>query len=819
LLAVRVVALIQAASLALLVLLGAAPGCSTPAPTMPVQGDGELHAVAPDGTHVVVTFPDALDRTSAGEVARYGIDDFTGSGAGLAISAVAVDGAQVTLTTAMQQPGTTYTLSVNAVIDASGKSYTRTVNFVGVGAGPKAMVTFRVDDTFEQTLTGVKLVVTFDPSTGYFTHFNEEVTLTDDDGDHVWEGTFEVAVDPMRTTDTSDDRLSPGRVAYAARAVDDNDAPLSELVFFEVKSTDAETVDIALSSRPPPPPPEGLVDVTITVDDTRAHALTTAVLAASIKSDGTFDSSFPTMLPLNADADHPGIYTATTRVRLDPSRMIGSTDPDTAPYVFYVVNDGKPYPNLSAAVDATDETARMATINVGNPDLIPVTFRVDVSGAYLSADGSLRGVAPGEAVYLTGQFNVAETAFGENASDAFTGGESTALEMEPLRGVPGVWTRTIFLGPSRAYGWKAVRCPKGMGCGQLNQLVVSSGRAFATVMKNLATENKDAGSNPEVVLVDPRQPAESAVMTPVGTLDYSHAQVYIGMGMGREPDPANTPNPQTLFKQEIPDLVVEVGTDPVTTPVYIVGTWRDVNLPETPSQLLSRCGGSGGGGSTCQPLDLNPYDYDDGFAGRTPPTYDLRPPSRFDSTDGVLDAGTTLVAGTDGMTLTIRLAYDSDAQTLYIATQDAGEGSDHFVFVSATAPGALVPAQWGKAGMVASSADMLFMVDENDGPYCGWYRRAGSAAEMEIATATGGDPAFHVGTPAMNGGVLEGTIDLSAAFGGQVPSMLYLAVAPFGTSDAGPMYPMAQAPTGNGDGNLDATEFVKVSIPDLMVVP
>ena len=91
-------------------------------------------------------------------------------------------------------------------------------------------------------------------------------------------------------------------------------------------------------------------------------------------------------------------------------------------------------------------------------------------------------------------------------------------------------------------------------------------------------------------------------------------------------------------------------------------------------------------------------------------------------------------------------------------------------------------------------------------------------AEAELSDLEGGDPAFRVGTSAQNGGVLEGTIDLVAAFGA-VPAVVYVAAAPWGSGDAGPMYGVAQAPAGNGDANLDPDEFVKVRLPDLTVVP
>jgi hypothetical protein len=49
---------------------------------------------------------------------------------------------------------------------------------------------------------------------------------------------------------------------------------------------------------------------------------------------------------------------------------------------------------------------------------------------------------------------------------------------------------------------------------------------------------------------------------------------------------------------------------PVTTPVIVVGTWRDVNLGNTPQEIVDQQ----------LNVQLTPFDYDDGFIGRFPPS-------------------------------------------------------------------------------------------------------------------------------------------------------------------------------------------------------
>jgi hypothetical protein len=136
---------------------------------------------------------------------------------------------------------------------------------------------------------------------------------------------------------------------------------------------------------------------------------------------------------------------------------------------------------------------------------------------------------------------------------------------------------------------------------------------------------------------------------------------------------------------------------------------------------------------------------------------------------------------------------------LYVATDDAGEGSDVFLFVADSTPGALRAAPWAKAGQVAAWS--AFLADENDNDYEGWFNQLGSSL-----TGNGAPQA----TTAANGGVVEGTLDL-AGYLGTVPERLAFAAAPFGNANAGALVAAGQAPASvNGNGTLDAAEFVTV---------
>ncbi|MFO0839441.1 MAG: carbohydrate-binding protein [Phycisphaerae bacterium] len=159
--------------------------------------------------------------------------------------------------------------------------------------------------------------------------------------------------------------------------------------------------------------------------------------------------------------------------------------------------------------------------------------------------------------------------------------------------------------------------------------------------------------------------------------------------------------------------------------------------------------------------------------------------------DGLRDADALLVAQSGATSL-----YAGVKGTqLYVAAPDAGEGDDHFIFV-AGAPGALRAAPWAKAGQVANWS--VFLADENNNAFSGWFD---VSAGVTVRSATGA-----------NGGWLEGTIDLAAELG-QMPSGIWLALAAYPTNDGTALLSSLQVPASiNGDGNVDAAEYVLFSI-------
>ena len=804
-------------------------GCGSDLPSSCPRGKPVASVKAISSTEVEVSFACQLSGASAADPDKYEITDYTTlEGTPATHPRVAVQDAEeadgtVTLTTGEQTALTNYTLTLSGVRDAAGNEHSASTNFSGLGKTNSAEVTLMVDDRYNTNLTEVWLLTSVDPVTGRFTHKTHRIALVDPDKDHVFTAKLKVARDPARTMDTKDDRYGTQFMAYSVRAVDAKNRSLSKLVLFEVKDTKAKTVKVPLLTVPDKPPVEGRVMVTFKVDDRQARALNKPTLKGSFDKDGKFDATFPTALSLS-DKDGDNVWEATAQVWIDPSRTLTGSTASAKPYSVYLVESGTSYTTRSADFVVPQEKPVSVSILVGSTDKVPVTFRVDVSKAWLDTDGLNKGVWSGESVFLTGEFGSAEDAFGQNATDAFSGGENVVLQMVERQDRKGVWERTIFLPKTkseRPYGWKVVRCPTDKGCTQLNKMVSSSGKAFPTVMKNLVTELCDAAKkkwtdkeckSPRVI--DPRNLTK--VVTGAGTLNYSSAKIWAGTGAGLkdQQDPPGTPKSSLMFKQEIPDLVVNVKDTAVESPVYVIGSWRDVNITGTPKDIIS------GGKVT----DLDKTDYDAGLSGAAPPSYKLAPapkPSPF-KMDGKVDSSATLVAGgtkgNGGMSIHVGISGNH----LYLATDDAGEGSDNFILVSATKPGTMRAAPWGKAGKVAFGGKTLFAADENDNSYAGWFELGGAGAgkdkELE-AMGSNKSAALDIFAPTVNGGVVEGTIDLKAVFG-KVPTVIYLAAAPWVNTDKGKLYQAAQTPkTKNGDGNIDASEILKVSIPSLKVLP
>jgi autotransporter-associated beta strand protein len=213
---------------------------------------------------------------------------------------------------------------------------------------------------------------------------------------------------------------------------------------------------------------------------------------------------------------------------------------------------------------------------------------------------------------------------------------------------------------------------------------------------------------------------------------------------------------------------------------YVEATDAFGNLTKTDIQHVyvgtgsGTTGGGGGGG--------NP-----GGGGTNPA------PSGF-TMDGALDASATLVAEKSGM----KLWWAANGSSLYVATPDAGEGSDHFVFIAKT-PGGLVAAPWAKAGQVAQWD--AYLADENDNTYSAWFD-----AQAAGVSATGA-----------NGGVLEGVIDLVDEFGAY-PDAVYLAVGLYGNGNGGTLLASHQLPgTLDTDGSIQANEYLRVPLAALAV--
>lgn len=598
-----------------------------PEVTSPMLGDGFVGVESVGSTQIRLTLQSDVDTSRLGEgkftVANFQVvppEDIEVQGVTLTSARV------VDLQVASMVPGRTYTLVVTALPLLDGRSLAGTLNFVAAGSLDAVTVRVTIDDVeVARAHDALTLLATVSPETGAFAERVEIFPLVDEGS--AFAASLLVQMDPNRTVDPSDDGDSTtDRRAYAMRVVDGAGRPVSAMYRFALLDDDSlRELSIEISSPPdivlpepsapllPPPedpnPGDGIKLVRVLLDDRAAQELIEPALRVSFDEDGVFDSSFPRTLPFSqVEGEDAGYYEALVAIQVDPNRVEDGQTEETFPYFAYLVSDEVAYEAISVALIAPDETPESIRLVLGNPNWTPVTFRVDVSGAYVTPDGSVRGHYPNEAIFLTGAWQSAVDALGNNCGDSFSGGESLNLMMREHPDFPGVWTRTLWLPPGRPYGWKVVRCDAASGCGPLNQLVSSSGRAFATVMKNLATDNIDTFADPSVGLIDPIDPTDTPAQGNV--FDYSDATVYVGNGSGSEPDPEGTPDGQRMFKQEVPDLVVVVGDQPVKTRIFHVGTWRDVNLTESPQDIVDNV----------SVVDLNPLDYDDFFTGRYPPS-------------------------------------------------------------------------------------------------------------------------------------------------------------------------------------------------------
>jgi hypothetical protein len=155
--------------------------------------------------------------------------------------------------------------------------------------------------------------------------------------------------------------------------------------------------------------------------------------------------------------------------------------------------------------------------------------------------------------------------------------------------------------------------------------------------------------------------------------------------------------------------------------------------------------------------------------------------------DGALDAGMTPVASCGGRDL----HADYDGESLYLAAPAASGGVDHFILLART-ENALRGAPWAKSGSAAGWDH--FLAGEGDNGWIGWF----DAAESVVGT-----PAFEKA----QGAWLEGRIDVAAVYG-TAPAAIRVAFAAYATANGGAL--QSQAPCGDGNGNLEATEWIEV---------
>jgi len=138
---------------------------------------------------------------------------------------------------------------------------------------------------------------------------------------------------------------------------------------------------------------------------------------------------------------------------------------------------------------------------------------------------------------------------------------------------------------------------------------------------------------------------------------------------------------------------------------------------------------------------------------------------------------------------------------LYVATWTPSEGSnDHYILISDSLENAVnTAAPWGKAGTTAHPSDQPYIGSEADNQYAAWFNSRGTN---------------EIWRDSVNGGRLEGVLDLVEEFG-SVPETIYLSALAYETEDGGMLTAQAPSATGNPDGNVDPSEFLAIPIAAL----
>ncbi|MBU1948073.1 MAG: T9SS type A sorting domain-containing protein, partial [Candidatus Eisenbacteria bacterium] len=159
--------------------------------------------------------------------------------------------------------------------------------------------------------------------------------------------------------------------------------------------------------------------------------------------------------------------------------------------------------------------------------------------------------------------------------------------------------------------------------------------------------------------------------------------------------------------------------------------------------------------------------------------------------DGSLDDGVALLASGGGLSLW----GAREDNILYLATEGIGATADldHFLMVL-TDTSSVVNAPWAKSGSVREWD--YFLAAEDGNGWIGWFDAAQSVQS-------------GVSYGLAQGAVLEGTLNLDALYPGGIPETFWLAALGYETQDGGAL--IAQAPAGNGNGNVEGVEYCELA--------
>ncbi|MGB9663937.1 MAG: T9SS type A sorting domain-containing protein [Ignavibacteria bacterium] len=152
--------------------------------------------------------------------------------------------------------------------------------------------------------------------------------------------------------------------------------------------------------------------------------------------------------------------------------------------------------------------------------------------------------------------------------------------------------------------------------------------------------------------------------------------------------------------------------------------------------------------------------------------------------DGNVDSAATKIASNQN----IDLYAGWNGSQLYIATKSAQSlNKDVFIFVTDSLRN-LINAPWAKVGRVVQWT--AFLGNESSNNWSGWFDANGAVQNF-------------------SGQFLEGTIELNSELGYN-PTKIYLAIGHYQNQDGGTL--QAQCPDGNGNGDIEANEFIQFDL-------